>query len=584
MEKFKGVGASPGISIGPVHIFDEEKYIIPDYGIDPKDIPSEVKRFKESLSKTKNELLILQKKFLKTVKDKKLDFFKMHILVLEDPYLEQKVVEQIAENRKNAESALFEVMSQYIENLESIQDEYLSERVADLYDISKRIMRNLVKKRRQTLPRIEKPVIIISKELTPTDTAGLNRDKIIGFATDLGGRTSHTAIVARALEIPAVVGLQHITRNINEGDILIIDGNEGLVIVNPDEKVLKEYRTAKGVFEKFSEELRKIQYLQAITVDKKYVKIAGNIEIREGIDSVISHGGEGIGLFRTEFLYLDRSDLPTEKELYDVFKEAVQKIKPFDVIFRTLDIGGDKLGGQFTATDEINPFLGYRAIRFCLENIDIFETQLKAILRASYYGEGKIMFPMVSSVDEILRIKDLIEQLKLQLKKEGKNYKENISIGAMIEIPSAALTSDIISRNVDFLSIGTNDLVQYTMAVDRNNPKISYLYDPYHPAIIRLLNEIVQNAHRHHVKVHVCGELAAEPMAAVLFIGLKVDELSMSAIAIPEVKKIIRSVKYADCHDILNKVLKFETSQKVKASLHKFVLENIPEFAYKSAD
>ncbi len=581
-KKFQGIGASPGISIGPVHIYDEEKYIIPEYKVEPKDITTEVKRFKEALSKTKKELTSLQKKFLKTVKDKKMDFFKMHILILEDPYLEKEVVEQIIQKHKNAERALYDVMNKYIENLEAVEDEYISERVADIYDIAKRIMRNLVRKRQQALPQIEQPVIVIAKDLTPTDTAGLNKEKIIGFATGSGGRTSHTAIVARALEIPAVVGLENITKYVSEGDTAIIDGNEGVIIINPDEKTLREYKTAKSVFEKFAEELRKIQHLQAITLDKKYIKIAGNIEIREEIDSVISHGGEGIGLFRTEFLYLENSNLPTEKELYEVFTEAVKKIKPYDVIFRTLDVGGDKISGGIKITDETNPFLGYRAIRFCLENIDIFKTQLRAILRASYYGEGKIMFPMISSVDEIKKVKTILNELKLKLKEEGKHFKEDIKIGAMIEIPSAALTTDIIAKEVDFVSIGTNDLVQYTLAVDRNNPKISYLYDPYHPAIIRLIYNVVQSAHKHNIEVHICGELAAEPMATVLFVGMKVDELSMSAIAIPEVKKIIRSIKYSEAKAILEKILKFETSQQVKDVLHKFVMKKLPEFAYKT--
>lgn len=581
-KKIIGIAASPGISIGPVHIYDEEKYIIPNYKIEPKDIQAEVKRFKEALDKTRREIVSLQKKFLKTVKDKRIDFFKMHILILEDPYLEKEVVNNIIQNNRNAEWALYNVMNKYIENLEAVEDEYISERAADIYDIAKRIMKNLVRKRRRTLPQIKEPVIIIAKDLTPTDTAGLNKEKIIGFATDLGGRTSHTAIVARALEIPAVVGLQNITKQVSEGDTVIIDGNEGVIIINPDAKTLREYRTAKSVFEKFSEELRKIQHLQAITLDKKYIKIAGNIEIREEIDSVITHGSEGIGLFRTEFLYLDRPDLPSEKELYEVFKDAVEKMKPYDVIFRTLDVGGDKVGGGIKISSETNPFLGYRAIRFCLENIDIFKTQLRAILRASYYGEGKIMFPMISSVDEIKRIKRLLEEIKSQLKKENKHFKEDIKIGAMIEIPSAAITSDIISKEVDFLSIGTNDLVQYTLAVDRNNPKISYLYDPYHPAVIRLIYNVVQNAHKHNVEVHVCGELAAEPMATILFVGMKIDELSMSAIAIPEVKKIIRSIKYSEAKALLEKVLKYETSQQVKEVLHKFIAEKLPEFTYKT--
>jgi len=578
--RFKGIPASPGIAIGPAHIYDEEKYIVPEYDISPENIESEVKRFKDALKRTGKELLSLQKKFLKKVRDSKMDFFKMHLLVLQDPYLEKEVVDYIIEYKKNAEKSLYEVMSKYIENMAALEDKYISERVSDIYDIGKRIMRNLIKKRRQSLADLENPVIVVARDLTPTDTAGLNREKIIGFATDLGGRTSHTAIVARALEIPAVVGTQDMIRTVSEGETVIIDGIRGEAIINPDDKTLREYKTAQSVFKKFSEDLRKIQHLQAITLDKKYIKIAGNIEIREELDTVIVHGGEGVGLFRTEFLYLNRQDLPSEKELYEVFKEAVTKMNPYEVVFRTLDVGGDKIGGSIKISEEQNPFLGYRAIRFCIENIDIFKTQLRAILRASYYGEGDIMFPMISSIDEIRRIKSILEKTKAELKKEGKHIKEDIKFGAMIEIPSAAITTDIIAKEVDFLSIGTNDLVQYTLAVDRNNSKISYLYDPYHPAVLRLIHNVVQSAHKYKKPVHICGELAAEPMATILFIGMEVDELSMSAIAIPEIKKIIRSIKFSDAKNIVNKVLKFETSQDVKQTLHNFISEKIPESIY----
>ncbi len=578
--RFKGIPVSPGIAIGPAHIYDEEKYIVPEYDISPENIESEVKRFKDALKRTGKELLSLQKKFLKKVRDSKMDFFKMHLLVLQDPYLEKEVVDYIIEYKKNAEKSLYEVMSKYIENMAALEDKYISERVSDIYDISKRIMRNLIKKRRQSLADLENPVIVVARDLTPTDTAGLNREKIIGFATDLGGRTSHTAIVARALEIPAIVGTQDMIRTVSEGETVIIDGIRGEAIINPDDKTLREYKTAQSVFKKFSEDLRKIQHLQAITLDKKYIKIAGNIEIREELDTVIAHGGEGVGLFRTEFLYLNRQDLPSEKELYEVFKEAVTKMNPYEVVFRTLDVGGDKIGGSIKISEEQNPFLGYRAIRFCIENIDIFKTQLRAILRASYYGEGDIMFPMISSIDEIRRIKSILEKTKAELKKEGKHIKEDIKFGAMIEIPSAAITTDIIAKEVDFLSIGTNDLVQYTLAVDRNNSKISYLYDPYHPAVLRLIHNVVQSAHKYKKPVHICGELAAEPMATILFIGMEVDELSMSAIAIPEIKKIIRSIKFSDAKNIVNKVLKFETSQDVKQTLHNFISEKIPESIY----
>ncbi len=581
MITLKGIPASPGIAIGKVHVYDEEQYIIPKYKIEIIDIQKEINRFNIALEKTKKELKKIQKIFTDKLKNEKLDFFKMHLLILDDPYLKDSVLIEIAENNKNAEWSLYDVMSKHINSLSNIKDEYLSERVADLHDLAKRIMKNLLKKREKRLSDVEGKAIIIAKDIAPSDTVDMEKSKIIGFATDLGGRTSHTAIVSRALEIPSIVGLEDISSKVYEGDQIIVDGSNGIIIINPNETTLKEYKTAQSIFHKYSEELKKIKTLEAITLDNKKFILAGNIEIREEIDAVINHGGQGIGLFRTEFLYLNRPNLPSEKELFAIFKEAAEKIKPHPIIFRTLDIGGDKIGGAFRITDETNPFLGYRAIRFCLENPDIFNTQLSAILKASFYGNGSIMIPMISSVDEILKVKEMIKTLKIKLNKSKNKYSKNIKIGAMIEIPSAALTIDIIAKEVDFISIGTNDLVQYTLAVDRNNSKISYLYEPFHPAVIKLIKDIIDSAHKNNISAHVCGELASEPMATLLFIGMGIDELSMSAIAIPEIKKIIRSIKYKDTKILVSQVLKMKNSIEIKNEIRKFIAQKAPEFLYK---
>ncbi len=578
----RGIPASPGIAIGKIRVLDEEKIIIPKIKIKKDEIPNEIKRYEEALDKTKDELRKLQDKFNKAVKNDELDFFKVHIMIVEDPYLKESVIREIAEKLKNAEWALYTIMEKHIKTLQQINDEYLSERVADLYDISRRIMKYLLNKGGKSLAELQKQVIIVAKDLSPTDTADLDKEKILGFVTELGGRTSHTAIVSRALEIPAVVGIQKIVDKVKDDDIAIIDGNNGIVIINPNETTLREYKTAKSIFDKYAEELKQLKYLDAITLDKKKFVIAGNIEIREEIDSVISHGGMGIGLFRTEFLYLNKSKIPSEDELFQIFKEAVEKLHPYPVVFRTLDIGGDKVGDVFQITNEINPFLGYRAIRFCLENPDIFYPQIRAILKASYYGNGKIMFPMISSVDEVKRVKKIIEEIKMELRDKNENFKEDIEIGAMIEIPSAAVTIDIIAKEVDFVSIGTNDLVQYTLAVDRNNPKISYLYEPFHPAVLRLINQVVKTAHKNKIKVHICGELSADPMAVLLFVGMKVDELSMSAIAIPEIKKIIRSIKFSDAKLLLNEILKLKTATEIKEHIRAFIKHTIPEYLYKN--
>lgn len=579
----KGIAASPGIAIGRTHLFyEEEQYSISKFEINPNEVQKEITRFNQALLKTKKEIKALQKKLFTMVHDSKLDFFKMHLLVLEDPFLKENVISEIKKNKKNADWALFEIMEKYIESLNLVKDEYLSERSADLYDLSKRVMNNLLKKRKTSLKVLEQNSIIIANELTPSDTADIDRNKVIGFATNYGGKTSHTAIVARALEIPAVVGLENITEHVKKNELIIVDGNNGLVVINPNETTLKEYKTARSIFFKYSEDLKKITSLDAITLDKKKIIIAGNIEIREEIDSVINHGGHGVGLFRTEFLYLNRSNLPTENELFNTFKETIEKVKPYPVVIRTLDSGGDKIGGAIKPSNELNPFLGYRAIRFCLENPDIFNVQLRAILRASYFGNACIMFPMISSIDEIRKVKEIIQGQKKFLKSKGEKFDDSIKIGSMIEIPSAAITIDIIAKEVDFISIGTNDLVQYTLAVDRNNNKISYLYEPFHPSVLRLIKQIITTSHKHKIKVHICGEIASDPMATILFVGMGVDELSMSAIAIPEIKKLIRSLNYSETKELVESIFKLNTALEIKNTIQEFIIEKVPEYMYKN--
>lgn len=578
----KGVAASPGVAIGRVSIlYAEEQYAIPRVRIHAAEIKKEITKFNTALLKTKQELKVLRRKLYTMVRDSKLDFFKMHLLVLEDPFLRDNVLLEITENNKNAEWALYEIMEKYVKSLNLVKDEYLSERSADLYDLAKRIMNHLLKKRRSSLRISGLETVIVANDLTPADTADIDKGRVIGFVTNYGGKTSHTAIVARALAIPAVVGLENVTSHVKDDAVIIVDGNNGVVVVNPNETTLKEYRTARSIFQKYSEDLKKLTLLDAATQDRHKVVLAGNIEIREEIDAVVSHGGHGVGLFRTEFLYLNRPTLPAENELYNVFRDAVEKMNPYPVVFRTLDVGGDKIGGALRITNELNPFLGYRAIRFCLENPDIFNAQIRAILRASHHGNGSIMIPMISSVDEIRKVREMIEEQKKHLKGKGEKFKEDIKLGSMIEVPSAAVTIDIISKEVDFISIGTNDLVQYTLAVDRNNNKIGYLYEPFHPAVLRLVKHCVETSHKSRIKAHVCGELAADPMAALLFLGMGVDELSMSAIAIPEIKKLIRSVTFTATKALADSVLKLHTAMDIKNAIHQFIVEHVPEFMYK---
>lgn len=577
--QLKGIPAAPGIVIGKVHIFGTEDIMPKEKDIAEKDIPKEEQKFIDVLKKTKKEILAIEQKISKEMGVEHGKIFSAHLLVLEDSVLVQEVVTRLKKRKKNIEFIFAEVLNRYINVLSEARDEYLRDRITDITDVGKRILRNLMGEEDKNLSELQEKCIVVAYDLSPSDTAMMHKGRVMGFATDIGGRTSHTAIMAKSLEIPAVVGLESITDVVNNGDTIILDGIHGAVIVNPTKKFLEKYQKEKKKYELMERELVDLKMLPSETLDKKRVIVAGNIELPEDVASVISHGALGIGLYRTEYFFMNRRDLPGEEEQFNAYKSVAMRIKPEDVVIRTLDLGGDKFLSQLDVPREMNPFLGWRAIRFCLARPDIFKTQLRAILRASAYGHLKLMYPMISGVSELRQANEVLEEVKGDLRKEGIPFNEGLPVGAMIEVPSAAITSDILAKEADFFSIGTNDLIQYSLAVDRVNEKIAYLYEPAHPAVLNLIKNVIDNGHKAGIPVALCGEMAGDVALTMILLGLGLDEFSTSPIAVPEIKKIVRSVNFEDAKKIAETALTFNTGQDVRAFARKKLKEIVPEIA-----
>ena len=577
--QLKGIPAAPGIVIGKAHLFGTEDIFPTDNDVFETEIPQEVEKFNEALKKTRKELLEIEKKISKEMGLEHGKIFSAHLLVLEDTVLINEVIARLKKTKKNIGLVFTEVLERYIDALSDAKDEYLRDRIADIADVGKRVLKNLIGKKERRLDELEEKAIIIAYDLAPSDTAMMHKDRVLGFATDIGGRTSHTAIMAKSLEIPAVVGLESVTDVIKNGDQVILDGIHGTVIVNPTKRFIDKYLKEKTKYESIERELVELKSLPGETLDGKKVVVAGNIELPEDVASVISHGAEGIGLYRTEYFYMNRADLPSEEEQFNAYKSVAMRIKPNFVVIRTLDLGGDKFLSQLDVPKEMNPFLGWRAIRFCLARPDIFRQQLRAMLRASAYGNLKIMYPMISGISEFRQANELLEEVKIELREEGLPFNENIPVGAMIEVPSAALTSDILAKEAAFFSIGTNDLIQYSLAVDRVNEKIAYLYEPAHPGVLNLIKMVIDNGHKENIPVALCGEMAGDIALTIILIGLGLDEFSTSPIAVPEIKKVIRSVKYEDTKKIAEKARTFTTGQEVREFAKKKLIELVPDIA-----
>lgn len=562
IKMIKGVAASSGIAMARALVVERKAVLVENKRV--SDIDTEKERFLGAVEKAKEQVGKIRDITEGKLGKDKSAIFDAHLMMLEDPELIGAVTTQIQNDGVNAEYALKSTVDMFIGIFEQMDNEYMRERAADIKDIGGRITNILLGINDTSLSEIYEKCIIVSKDLTPSDTAQMNSEMVQGFVTDMGGRTSHSAIMARTLEIPAVVGTQSGTENIKNGDFIIVDGDRGIVIINPNQEEINEYNKKIEDIVKLKNELLIYKDAESTTLDGRIVELAANIGSPKDVAGALKNGAEGVGLFRTEFLYMDRDSMPTEEEQYNAYREVLEGMGKRPVIIRTLDIGGDKKLSYLPIGDEMNPFLGYRAIRICLDRRDIFKTQLRALYRASVYGRLKIMFPMISSLQEILSAKEVIEEIKKELINEGKPFSDDVQVGIMIEIPSAAVISDILAKHVDFFSIGTNDLVQYSLAVDRMNEKISHMYDPFNPAVLRLIKTVIDNGHRLGKMVGMCGEMAGDAAAIPLLLGLGLDEFSMSAVSILNARKLIRKLDYKKVQDVASKALEFDTSEEIK--------------------
>ena len=577
MEIKKGIAVSPGISIAKALILDSEDYRIPHRSIETSQRTTEIQRVRSAFKSAIGELTELDKAHGHTEGSKIKDIFAVHMRFLHDRSLRKKITDVVQSELVTAEYAVSTVLREIALHFSKVQDAYISERAADIYDIERRLLIQLLDKKREDVGHLTEEVTIIARELSPIQTAGFNRKFVKGIASNSGGRTSHAAIVARSLGIPAVVALEDLTEYVSEGDNVIVDGNRGIVIVNPDQQTIQQYQEYSKEFEELEHKLDEIRERPAVTRDGVRIKLLGNIEFPDEAETVLQKGGEGIGLYRTEFLYLNKRTEPTEEEHYQAFARTVKVLKNKPVVIRTLDLGADKYTQRKRFAPEPNPFLGLRSIRFCLQNLMMFKTQLRAILRASVLGDVRIMFPLITNLQELRQAKMILRDVMEDLDDESIAYNRDIKVGIMIETPSSALTAHSLARNVDFFSIGTNDLTQYTLAVDRGNELVSHLYSSADPAVLRLIRTVIQDAHKMQIDVSVCGEMASEPEHIMLLLGMGLRTISLTAPMIPEIKQIVRSVTIEDCNKVARKVLGMNSERQISSYLRAAARKILPE-------
>jgi len=577
MEIRKGIPVSPGLAIAPAIVLDSEQFRIPRRSIAAEEVETELARFRQAVEGAQGEIRELREHVARDVGEELGAIFDVQDALMADKRLHEEVRELVEREHYAAEYAVSTVLKAYARKFLKLPNRYMSERVADVYDIEKRLLRHLIGAKRETLGRLTEPVIVIAHDLTPSQTASLDRSKILAFATDGGGRTSHTTIVARAMSIPAVVGLHTITADVSGGDTVVVDGNRGLVIINPDEETISRFHETEQRFRRMEESLGDLKDLPAVTQDGHEVHLWGNIEFPHEVEACLAHGASGIGLYRTEFLYLDREDDPTEADHYQAYAEAIHALQGRPITIRTCDLGADKfthLSGEY---DERNPFLGFRSIRFSLQHIGLFKTQLRAILRASALGPTRVMFPLVTNLKELRQAKMILADAREDLEEEGIAFDRDLKVGIMVEVPSAAIMARYFAKECDFFSIGTNDLVQYTLAVDRSNERVASLYTAGHPAVLRLVREVVEGAREAGVEVAVCGEMAGEPMYTILLVGLGVQALSVSPATLLEVKKVLRSITMDQAREVVEKVFQFDSDREVDAYLSELTRRMLPE-------
>nr|WP_180946860.1 phosphoenolpyruvate--protein phosphotransferase [Peptostreptococcus faecalis] len=568
----KGIGASPGIAIGKALVVEADEIVITKK--DGINIENELKKLSDAVEVSRSEITKVKEKVRIELGEEESEIFAAHLLVLDDPEFIGEVENKIKNESLNAEYALDEVTNMFVSIFESMDNEYMKERAADIKDVSRRVVRHVLGIKVIDLSALEDDVILVAHDLTPSDTATMDKKKVLGFLTDIGGKTSHTAIMSRTLEISAIVGLSDATSKIKDNDFIVFDGTTGEAFINPDNDKIEEYKMKKEAYEEDKKSLELLKGKKSITLDGKQVELAGNIGTPNDLEGLIKNDAEGVGLYRTEFLYMNSDSFPDEDMQFEAYKKVLEGMNNKPVVIRTLDIGGDKKLDYFEFEEEMNPFLGYRAIRMCLDRTDIFKTQLRALYRASIYGKLRIMFPMISSNEELLRAKEICEEVKHELKNEGISYSDEVEIGMMIEVPAAAIISDILAKNVDFFSIGTNDLIQYTCAVDRMNQKISYLYNQFNPSVLRLIKLVIDNAHAEGIWVGMCGESAGDLNMIPILLGLGLDEFSMSPISILRARRLINSVRESDMKNLSEEILKMTTAKDIEEYMTSFTENN----------
>ena len=568
-----GIPASPGIVFGKALVLKEEKIVLDTQKISEEQVEAEVARFYAGREAAVEQLNSIHQRALKSLGEEKAAIFEGHLMILEDEELEEEIIDYLRSNKVNASVAASKIIDQQVEMLSEIDDEYLKERAGDIRDIGNRLIKNILGMHIVDLGDITEESILVAYDLTPSETAQLNLEKVLGFITDIGGRTSHTSIMARSLELPAIVGTNDVTTRVNTGDYLILDAVNNRVYVNPTQAEIDELKTLEAKLAEEKAELAKLKDLPAVTLDGHKVDVVANIGTIRDCEGAHRNGAEGVGLYRTEFLFMDRDQLPSEEEQFIAYKEVVEAMEGRLVVLRTMDIGGDKELPYLNLPKEMNPFLGWRAVRIALDRREILHAQLRAVLRASAFGKLAVMFPMIISVEEIRELKSVLETLKAELRAEGKAFDENIQVGVMVETPSAAVNAKFLAKEVDFFSIGTNDLTQYTLAVDRGNELISHLYNPMSPSVLGLIKQVIDASHAEGKWTGMCGELAGDERATLLLLGMGLDEFSMSAISVPRIKKLIRHVNYQEVKALADEALQKPTSAEIEQLIQAFLAE-----------
>ena len=568
-----GIPASPGIVFGKALVLKEEKIVLDTQKISEEQVEAEVARFYAGREAAVEQLNSIHQRALKSLGEEKAAIFEGHLMILEDEELEEEIIDYLRSNKVNASVAASKIIDQQVEMLSEIDDEYLKERAGDIRDIGNRLIKNILGMHIVDLGDITEESILVAYDLTPSETAQLNLEKVLGFITDIGGRTSHTSIMARSLELPAIVGTNDVTARVNTGDYLILDAVNNRVYVNPTQAEVDELKTLEAKLAEEKAELAKLKDLPAVTLDGHKVDVVANIGTIRDCEGAHRNGAEGVGLYRTEFLFMDRDQLPSEEEQFIAYKEVVEAMEGRLVVVRTMDIGGDKELPYLNLPKEMNPFLGWRAVRIALDRREILHAQLRAVLRASAFGKLAVMFPMIISVEEIRELKSVLETLKAELRAEGKAFDENIQVGVMVETPSAAVNAKFLAKEVDFFSIGTNDLTQYTLAVDRGNELISHLYNPMSPSVLGLIKQVIDASHAEGKWTGMCGELAGDERATLLLLGMGLDEFSMSAISVPRIKKLIRHVNYQEVKALADEALQKPTAAEIEQLIQAFLAE-----------